>query len=815
VRATYRVQLNSAFDLDALIGIVPYLAELGVSHVYCSSYLQAGPESPHGYDVVDHTRVNDELGGGEALDRLTAALARHGLGQILDVIPNHMAIGTRASKWWWDVLKNGPDSPFARFFDVDWDPPDRRLAGKILVPILGDHYGRVLEAGELELADAGGGLVVRYFDHEVPVAPGSLDQLPGGGSIERINQEPALLHLVLEAQHFRLAYWRTDLELNYRRFFDINDLVALRMEEPEVFEHVHEVPLALVSEGRLDGMRIDHVDGLKNPDKYLQDLRERAPQTYIVVEKILAADEVLPDWPVEGTTGYDFLNRVTSVLIDPDGEKPLTDLYTTFTGEISELGALTREMKLKVMDELLASDIERLIALLAEVCERHPRHRDYTRQDLRRAVRGIIAELGVYRTYVDAEAKTLHKDDAHTIEAAVAAAQDRVPELDVDLFDFLAGLLLLRYEGGPEAEFVMRLQQTTGPVMAKAVEDTLFYNYNRMVALNEVGADPGQWSLSVDDFHAAMRSMFERWPCTMLSTSTHDTKRSEDVRARLSLLSEIPDRWAEAVREWAAHNERHKESGLPDRNAEYLLYQTLVGAHPLDADRAVAYMHKAANEAKRFTSWTAPDPEYDRILERFVRTALDDSEFMTSMRTFVEPLVGPGRVKSLAMVLLKLTCPGVPDIYQGSELWDSSLVDPDNRRPVDYGVRRALLGAVARAPVDAVWGRAEEGAPKLVLTHRALDLRRRRPDAFGRAGVYEELSIDGSGSEDVVGFTRGGRVAVVVPRFVMRDPVDAHVELPAGGWQNVLTSEPHEGTLAVGDLLSRWPVALLERIDRT
>jgi (1->4)-alpha-D-glucan 1-alpha-D-glucosylmutase len=787
VRATYRVQLDSAFDLDAATNLVSYLAELGISHLYCSPYLQAAPGSTHGYDVVDHTSVNAELGGMDALERLAKELERCGMGHILDVVPNHMAIGGRASRWWWDVLKNGPDSSYARFFDIDWDPPDRRLRGKILVPVLADHYGRVLEAGELALVET-------------------------GGEIDSINSEPALLHGILENQHYRLAYWRTDLELNYRRFFDINELVALRMEESEVFEHVHKLALDLIERDLLDGLRIDHVDGLRNPSVYLRDLRRRAPDAFIVVEKILGPDEEIPDWPVQGTTGYAFLNRVAGPFVDPDGDKPLTDFYTTFTGEISDLNELRFEIKLKVMDELLASDVERLVALLSEVCERHPRHRDYTRHDLRAAVRAVVAELDVYRTYVDADAHAVRSDDVHRIDAAVTAAQARRGDIDVDLFEFLAGLLLARHEGGPEAEFTMRWQQTTGAVMAKAVEDTLFYNYNRLIALNEVGGDPGRWGLSVDGFHDANRRAADIWPRSLVATSTHDTKRSEDVRARLLLLTEIPHRWAEAVRSWAAHNERHKQSGWPDRNTEYLFYQTLVGAHPLDVERAVAYMQKSAKEAKRFTSWTAPDPDYDKILEEFVRAVVGDPVFAGTLDDFVAPLIEPGRVNSLAMVLLKLTCPGIPDTYQGTEVWDLSLVDPDNRRPMDYGTRRSLLSFVSGASVDEVVARSGEGASKLLVMHRALDLRRRRPEVF-EGTSYEPLPAAGPGADRVIAFERGGRAAVVVPRLVMSERAPAAVHLPSGGWRNVFTSEHWTAEVSAADLLARFPVALLERED--
>jgi (1->4)-alpha-D-glucan 1-alpha-D-glucosylmutase len=816
VSATYRVQLQPEFDLNAAAELVPYLSELGVTHMYCSPYLQARPGSTHGYDVVDHTQINDELGGREGFDRLCKALAAHEMGQILDVVPNHMAIAGRMSRWWWDVLKHGPDSPFERFFDIDWDPPDRRLTGKILVPILGDHYGRVLETDELCLELIDRELVVRYHDHEVPVSPGSLEQLPGAGSdvsavVARVNSEPALLHALLERQHYRLAYWRTDLELNYRRFFDINELVALRVEESEVFERVHALALELADEGHVDGLRIDHVDGLNDPHSYVKKLRSRARHAYIVVEKVLQSDEDLPDWPVEGTTGYDFLNRAFRVFLDPAGAKPLTDFYTTFTGEIGDLAELTIEKKLKVMDELVASDIDRLVVLLADVCERHPRHRDYSRHDLSAALRAVVAELDVYRTYVDATSRSIRGPDAHRVEAAVDRAKERRPDVDPDLFEFLASLLLLRYEGRPEAKFVMRLQQTTGAVMAKAIEDTLFYSYNRMIGLNEVGLNPASWGLSVEEFHELSQRAARHWPRTMLTTSSHDTKRSEDVRARLALLSEIPDRWMDAVRAWAAHNEIHRTMDLPDRNTEYLFYQTLVGAHPLGVERAVEYMKKATKEAKRYTSWVSPDPEYDSAVEHFVRGVLGDEEFIGQLEDFVTPLIDPGRVVSLAQVLLKLTSPGVPDIYQGNELWDLSLVDPDNRRPVTFDLRREVLASVRSSGPKEVLAQSDSGAPKMFLTARALDLRRRRPEAFGPDASYTPLQIKGPETHRYFAYVRADRVAVVVPRFVMEAPNPAaSVDLPAGNWRDSFTGASFSSSQRVFDLLSEFPVALLE-----
>jgi (1->4)-alpha-D-glucan 1-alpha-D-glucosylmutase len=809
--ATYRVQLRPDFDFDDLVEVVPYLAELGITHVYCSPYLRAAPGSTHGYDVVDHTSINPELGGPEGHERMCAALAEHGMSHILDVVPNHMAIGGRASMWWWDLLRNGPASKYARFFDVDWDPPEPRLKGKILMPVLGDQYGRVLEAGGLKLERDGDEVIVRYVDHEAPIAPGSIENIPGApddldDAIELINSEPALLHALLEQQNYRLARWRTDLELNYRRFFDINELVALRMEESEVFDLVHSLPLELLDDGRLAGMRIDHVDGLRDPHRYLERLRAEAGEdAYIVVEKILEPGEELPrDWPVQGTTGYDFLNLAGGLFVDPAGEKPLTDQYVTFSGEISDLEELVHEKKLQIMEEILPSEIERLVSVLIDICERHPRHRDYTRNELRDALRETIAALDVYRTYTDAQARTVRPEDIRRIEHALETAQMRSIDIDPDLFGFLNELLLLRYEGLAESDFVMSLQQTTGAVMAKSVEDTAFYNYNRFVTSNEVGGSPSVWGTSIEEFHTTMKRAAAHRPSSMLTTSTHDTKRSEDVRARLLLLTEIPDAWSEAVRRWSRINERHRTDPFPDRNAEYLMYQTVVGAFPLGVERAVEYMRKAAKEAKRYTSWTTPDEDYDAALEAFVRGALGDDEFLSDLEDFVVPLIAPGRVNSLAQTLLKLTCPGVPDVYQGCELWDLSLVDPDNRRAVDYAARRELLATCTSAAT--AMERWDEGGPKLYLIRTALRLRKRI-----EAADYEPLTVEGAGAEHALAFARG-QVVAVVPRLVLSRPegwADSEVLLPEGERTNVLTMDPVSVRPTLGELWDRFPVALL------
>jgi (1->4)-alpha-D-glucan 1-alpha-D-glucosylmutase len=820
LRATYRVQLQPEFTFDDLAGIVDYLDSLGISHVYCSPYLQAKPGSPHGYDVVDHTSLNQELGGNAAHERMCATLTRHGMGHIYDVVPNHMATAGRLSVWWWDVLKNGPSSSYARYFDIDWDPPERRLRNKILVPILGDHYGRVLEAGDIRLALVDDEIVVRYEDLEVPVAPGSIDQIPGAPSdlveaIDFVNSEPALLHALLEAQNYRLAFWRTDLELNYRRFFDIDDLAALRVEEPDVFEHVHSVALGLVDEGKIEGLRIDHVDGLRNPLAYLRRLRRRAPAVHIFVEKILEPGERLPaDWPVEGTTGYDWLNLCNGLFIDPASEAPLSELYATFTGEISDLHELEHAKKILVMEEILASDLARITALLLEVCERHTRYRDYTRLELQEAIREVTAALDVYRTYVDADDRSISGTDMKRIDAAMSEARDRRGDLDPNLFEFIAGVLKLEFDGLPETNFLMRWQQTTGPVMAKAVEDTLFYNYNRLVSLNEVGGDARRWGTSLDEFHRRNAAAAGEHPLGMLTTSTHDTKRSEDVRARIDVLTEVPSDWAEAVHRWSAMNEIHRTGEWPDRNTEYLIYQTLVGAHPLDVDRALEYVKKATKEAKVITSWTSPNAEFDQSVETFLRGILGDSDFTTDLESFVTPIVAAGRNNSLAQTLLKLTAPGTPDIYQGCELWNLSLVDPDNRGPVDFEARRKMLDFIRSATTNEVLDRMDEGAPKMFVIHRTLDVRRRLLGAFGVGSAYDPLWVNGPGAVNIVAYLRGGVVVTVVPRLTLTRPPDwgsAAVSLPTGEWRDEFTGATFNGDTPAGSLLQGFPVALLTR----
>lgn len=807
--ATYRLQLHAGFDFDSAASVAGYLKELGISHLYLSPILQARHGSAHGYDVVDHDRLNSELGGAEGFEHLVRTWEPGEI--IVDIVPNHMAVTDPNNRWWWDVLKHGPGSRYASFFDIDWDPNEERLKRSILVPVLGDHYGRVLEAGEIKLEHRGDEAVLRYHEHVLPLAPSSRPH-----DLDRINDDADLLHEILEAQHYRLAYWKVaGHELNYRRFFAINDLAALRIDRPEVFDAVHRLIFSLVQQGSIHGLRVDHVDGLRYPLEYLQRLQTAAEGRYVVVEKILEGDEELrPNWPVAGTTGYEFTAQVDRLFVDPAAEKPLSELYATLTGTEPDPQTIAIDAKHQIMDTELAADIERLTDLFVAVCEDQRRYRDGTRPELRQTLRETLASVAVYRTYADARTKDVGEADALVITRAIDDARERRGDLDGELFDLLGDVLLLRIEGEDEAALAMRFQQTSGPVMAKGIEDTLFYRYNRFVALNEVGGDPAHFGTSVDDFHRFNLRTQERWPETMLATSTHDTKRSEDVRTRLALLSEVPDEWSRTVTRWSQHNTQYRQGEWPDRNTEYLLYQTLVGAWPLTVERATTYMDKVVKEAKVHTSWINPNEHHDSAVRRFVANVMADTGFMLDVECFVTPLIEPGYVNSLAQTLLKMMSPGVPDFYQGTEIWDFSLVDPDNRRPIDYDARRDLLAEVTESEAAAIWARMDTGAPKMFLIKKALETRARYPRAFGPKGTYEPLQPTGVRANNVVAFARGGEVAAIVGRLVLSLGgrwEDTAVNLPAGRWTNILTGQIVDEVARMTDVLDDFPVALLAR----
>ncbi|HEU4885792.1 MAG TPA: malto-oligosyltrehalose synthase [Longimicrobium sp.] len=947
--ATYRIQFNAGFTFHDATELVPYLAELGISDLYASPYLQARPGSVHGYDIVEHGHLNPEIGTEHEHARMSAALREHGLGHVLDIVPNHMgiAMGARGkrNRWWMSVLENGPSSPYARYFDIDWNPRNPELCGKVLLPVLGDQYGRVLEDGELNLVYEAGQFRIEYYENVFPANPRStaavlelacdklsvkptdphrmelesiaaaLRRLPprrardaqsrAERARERIVTRRRLRDLVygsdavrqaldaavaeyngtpgdphsfdrldalLNDQAYRLAYWRVAAEeINYRRFFDVNDLAGVRVERPQVFQATHKLILRLVREGTVTGLRIDHPDGLFDPRDYLVTLQrmtmglERTEDFYVLVEKILTGDEPLPaEWPVAGTVGYEFLNKVNGLFVAPGNEGKMDAVYRAFTGFRTEFEDLVYEKKGLILRSALVSELTVLTTLLDRISERNRRSRDFTWGSLRDALREVIACFPVYRTYIEAVRGLVTGRDRGWIDQAVEKAKERNRTTSGAIFDFVRDTLLLEWPDSLDeparrqhARFVMKFQQLTGPVMAKGVEDTTFYVYNRLVSLNEVGGEPDRFGIDPDEFHAFNLERAERWPHALSSSSTHDTKRSEDVRARINVLSEIPELWSERVNAWHGFNasklRRDARRPVPDANDEYLLYQSLVGAWPfgeLDDPgredliaRLQAYMQKATREAKRHTSWLNPSPAYDEGLRDFVADILSSGEnaFLDDFLPFQRMVSRLGMINSLAQTLVKIASPGVPDIYQGQEAWDFSLVDPDNRRSVDYDLRRGLMRSIetrsgevglAQAAREMVGG-WEDGRIKLHVVQTALRLRAALPGAF-TGGAYLPLSAEGERAEHVISFARtgnGAAVIVVVPRLVATLTRARDFALPeasdwngtrlpvptelAGRYRNALTGEDlraGEHGLDLTDVFASFPVALLERI---
>ena len=950
-RATYRLQFNKDFTFQDAARILPYLRDLGISHVYASPILKARAGSMHGYDIVDHNEVNPELGGEAAFEAFVAALRGHDLGLILDFVPNHMGIGLTDNKIWLDILEYGQASPFAHYLDIDWQPAKRELRNKVLVPILGDHYGEVLRKGELTLVldTASGRFGVRYHDHFLPLRPRSYtvllqhlltlaDPAEDGGRIraalgrlyadfapharqrmslavrrtsreraEALKKELAALarsskafrdfvaaglrgyggapgtvascravHRLLEAQAYRLAYWRVAAhEINYRRFFDINDLAGVRVELPDVFEATHARVLAWARDRVIDGLRIDHIDGLFDPAGYCRRLNARIREVrgggggdfYIVVEKILAHHERLPEgWPVSGTTGYDFLNQLNGLFVDPAGERPLIRAYQRFTGARATFDEILDASKRRLMDHELVSELNVLANAFDRIAEANWSTRDYTREALTFALREVVARFTVYRTYVTG--RRCSASDRRYIEWAVRQAKKQNVIPDPSIFDFIERLLtgdLARSprSGYPRAAAVraaMKFQQYTGPMMAKSMEDTSFYRYVPLLSLNEVGGDPRRFGTTPAAFGYLNQDRLRQWPDAMLATSTHDSKRGEDHRARLNVLSELPREWEAELRHWSRLNKRHRtvldDAEAPARIDEYLIYQTLVGALPVSllegagdanavadfAARIGAYALKAVREAKRMSSWTNPDPDYEKALAAFVASVLDTSRpnpFFDAALPFVRRVARLGAVNSLAQLTLKLCAPGVPDVYQGTELWDLSLVDPDNRRPVDYGARRAAM-----ARLDADGGGADgllrdwrSGDAKLHVLRSLLRCRRDDPMLF-RQGGYLPLDVEADEEGRIVAFARhreGAVIVAVVPRLVSSLP-DAGDALPLGAswgeravrlpdalrrrrFLNLFTREwlDAEGCstgarLRLSGVLARFPVAVLHAL---
>ncbi len=941
-RATYRLQLNAEFTLRDALAVVPYLDELGVSHLYVSSFLKARPGSTHGYDIVDHNALNPEIGDEADLDALAAELERRGMGMILDYVPNHMGIGGKDNAWWLDVLEWGPQSPYAAYFDIDWRPGRAEMRGKVLFPFLGDHYGAVLERGELvpRFDRDEGTISVWYWDHRLPINPAHYARLvrlavaemaPGparealeeavrelqavstgrvekragtegrrraaaakarlaelsaaqpeiAAAIDSVLEklagtpgEPASfapLHRLLERQHYRVSFWRVAAtEINYRRFFDINDLAGLRQDRPQVFETTHRLAFRLLAERKIHGLRIDHIDGLYNPAQYCQRLQRRAAELlgeageqplYLLVEKILAHHETLRrDWPVAGTTGYEFMNEVNDLFVDQENADALETIYARFIGQEMDFETEVREAKRLITRDAMASELHVLGVQLGRLAGSHWRSRDFTIEGLREALREIVAHFPIYRTYFT-PSRARDQDKRYV---GWAVAQARKGAYDASIYDFLHAVLdtsLARgrkplYPRRAVVDLAMRVQQYSGPVMAKGFEDTALYRYNRLISLNEVGGEPRRFGTSPASFHRVNRHRVQRHPHTMLATATHDSKRGEDVRARIDAISELPDEWRNHLERWQRMNQPHKRevdgAEAPERNDEYFVYQTMIGAWPTGADpdesaefveRLCAAAVKAAKEAKRRTSWAAPNEAYEQALVEFIRRVAEPERrnpFLDDFLVLQRRIGRIGMVNGLAQTLLKLTSPGVPDIYQGCELWQLALVDPDNRRPVDYERRRRMLREDAARPLPELLRHWDDGAVKLGLLRRVLSLRREAPELFA-AGAYQPLQVRGERAGHVVAFARqhGERLAIVVaPRLVARlwprDPETpplgrawraAHVEVPKAAHgralRDVLSGEIVEPVrrrsnpqLPAERLFARFPAALLVAEDR-
>jgi len=880
--STYRLQFNCDFTFNQAREIVPYLSALGISHLYASPYLKARPGSRHGYDIIDHNALNPEIGTDDEFERLCETLARHGMGQVLDVVPNHMGVQAGDNAWWLDVLENGQTAAHAGFFDIDWAPIKPKLHGKVLLPVLGNHYGAVLESAELQLRfDAEhGAFGIYYYEHHFPVDPAqypsilafrmealstrlregsqllmdyqslvtafhnlpSRDEKSPESQLERrrdkevhkrhlaglVAQSSAiarflednmrilngkagesssfdLLHDLIEKQAYRLAFWRVASdEINYRRFFDINDLAGLCIENDEVFDATHQLLLRLVKEGKLDGLRIDHPDGLYDPEAYFCRLVEhcnragRAP--YLVVEKILAADENLrSSWPVQGTTGYEFTNLLNGLFVATSAAKSMERAYKSFIGEHVNFDDLLYHSKQLIMKSALSGELNVLANLLSKIAEADRQTCDYTLNGLRTALAEIVACFPVYRGYISA--REVAPEDRRNIEQATAAAKRRSTTADPSIFDFLRDVLTLTAADGKSlayAEqvlvFSMKFQQFTSPVMAKGLEDTSAYIYHRLLSLNEVGGDPRRFGVTRSAFHRANQVRAKSHPHSMLATSTHDTKRSEDMRARLNVLSEIPAAWRLALRHWSRANRSLKRSvdgmRVPTLNDEYFIYQTLLGIWPPgDPDgneiarlgvRLQDYLVKAVREAKVYTSWINPNAAYEDAVVAFAIALINapaESAFMADFQPFQRRIGWLGMFNSLSQTLIKFTAPGVPDIYQGCECWDFSLVDPDNRRPVDFGSRKIMLAALQNLAaqtsrqrstgVRAMCDTLEDGRAKLWVVSSALTLRKRWPEVF-QQGNYLPLAVRGEQAAHLCAYARiaGERIVITLaPRF--------------------------------------------------
>jgi (1->4)-alpha-D-glucan 1-alpha-D-glucosylmutase len=838
-RATYRLQFHRDFPFDAAVPLAPYLRKLGISHVYSSPILKARAGSMHGYDVVDHSLINPELGGEEAFRRLAAALRDAGLGLIVDIVPNHMAVDS-GNRWWMDVLANGRGSRFADYFDIDWDV----LNGRVLAAFLGKPYWQVLRAGEItiEKCDADRASIIRYFDRVLPLRPEDAGVEPGAFS------SPELLHGLLERQHYRLAWWRTANDtINWRRFFDVPDLIALKQETPGLFEATHAKTFELYREGLIDGVRVDHVDGLKDPAAYCRRLRSRLHELasvrsspdgfpYIVVEKILDAGELLPaNWQVDGTTGYDFMNEVSALQHDPAGAEPLGEVWHRISGRPAEFEPEEVLARGEIATSSFESALLRTADIFVVLAANSRTARDITGPAMRRGLNQVLQQLRIYRTYATGEQDS--PPPGPLFDGAIARAEERASETDRPAIRFIADVMHSRFTGAGEA--VRRFNQLSAPVAAKAVEDTAFYRYGRLLSRNDVGFNPADFSLRTSEFHVALAQRAASFPHAMLATATHDHKRGEDVRARLAVLSEIPCEWTEVAETWFRLNAPYRPAAVMPRD-EYQLYQTLVGIWPLDlkpdgagglsalCERVIAWQEKALREAKLRTSWLDPNESFETANKAFVQAVLDvrrSRGFLESVFAFVERIAPAGAMNGLVQLGLRSTLPGMPDCYQGTEFWDLSLVDPDNRRPVNYAARMSTLEK-NDSPADLLpyW---RNGGVKQSLLATLLRLRGEKPELF-RSGTYRPLETHGPRADHVLAFARiagEGAMVVAAPlrcaRICAERPLpapefwaDTEIILPqcasSRTWRNLLGSEDSfHASAACAKLFAEFPLAVL------
>lgn len=922
--ATYRIQFNPSFTFGDAMEIVPYLADLGLSDIYASPIFKARKGSAHGYDVVDPNQLNPDLGGEEGFEALVKMAQKHGIGWLQDIIPNHMAFDYENGMLM-DVLENGPDSKYFRFFDMEWDHPYETIRGRLLAPFLGRFGGECLEDEEIQTTYGEAGLTLVYYDLRFPLKIESyltvfthrletlrrqlgsdhpdfvkllgvlygLKTLPTGEQpderydqirfIKRVlwelyaknheirgfidenisifNGEKGnpdsfnLLDALLAEQFFRLSFWKVATEeINYRRFFNINELICLRVEDEDVFNQTHSLIFKLVGEQKITGLRIDHIDGLYDPAHYLKKVWEKAGDLYVVVEKILDPGEELPSlWPVQGTTGYEFLNYVTGIFCKTSSKKALDRIYTRFTGLQFSYEDLVAEKKRLIMGRHMAGDVDNLALLLKRISGRYRHGADITLYGLKRALVEIMALFPVYRTYISNE--VFSDADREYMKDAIGKALESNPALANEL-GFLQGFLLLKFEDYLTEEeraqwthFVMRFQQFTGPLMAKGFEDTALYAYNRLLSLNEVGGDPQRFGFSLKEFHAFNERRARLRPHTLNATSTHDTKRGEDVRARINVLSEIPQEWARTVNAWHKLNRSKKKKvrgfTVPDKNDEYFLYQTLIGALPLHekeypafTERLNQYAVKAVREAKAHTAWLKPDNDYEEAFLSFIEHILGPSEenqFLASFLPFQRKVAFYGMLNSLSQTIIKLTAPGVPDFYRGTELWDLNLVDPDNRRPVDFGMRISFLREIqaeactrALELITELRATEHDGRIKLFLIYMALKARKEHAELFEK-GAYAPLKVSGELRDHLIAFSRNHGTLwalTIAPRFLTglvkegEYPLghqvwaDTSIHLPEGApslWEDAITQQgvKGQGALLAGQVMRHFPVAML------